>query len=767
MKKLVRRDRAAADVSAAGTASPGWGRFAQGLAGSVVALFVAAPLIPCESAALLGTHVVLVMAWFPVAVGCLVWQWRRSGFPRVMGLVDGVVWLFLLVQSVSALVMLRAGQPRSTLNAMWLWIAYGLMYYCVRQLFGDGRAQRAAISALIAVAVGVSVFGFYQVSYSNPRQRAEYAKDPEAELKRAEMDAPAGSPLRAHLENRVASTEPIGSFALTNSLAGYLTPAVLLLASILGSYRERATRSGPRALGMLVLMLVLVGCLVLTKSRSAYAAVIVGVTLLAIFRALPRTWFRGSLLLGAAVLAIVTTITVVRLGGLDREVITEAPKSLLYRLQYWRATCDMIGDHPWFGCGLGNFKAYYTRYKAPEASEEIADPHNFLLEIAATAGLPSLGLFLLVGALFTRTVWRRRGASAASAANRAATRAEELVSISPNSIYAGVVAGFLLAFPAGWVGGIAPDLMLLATALPAAGVTLWWLHAWVLRGDLTVWSLVVAGVALLVNLLAAGGIGYPGVGQLVWWLVALTLSTVTVVGRPGDGDGQSRGVWRPAAALAIGLLLAGACYLTMYRPVLAARQCLGEAQRTTSMAASERSMVAAAEADPWWGAPWEMLADLRSQRWMATRDESHLQAFFACQDALLERNRHSSSMERRCGDWLLEMYAASRRADLGALAVRAYARAVELYPNSGILHAQLAWTYHVTGDQEGARRHAEEALRLDALTPHSELKLVHQRLVADFLLAPGGGDEPRHDGPAPTGWNVEQWMQQLRKVKDR
>ena len=79
---------------------------------------------------------------------------------------------------------------------MWLWIAFGLMYFCVRQLFGGGRAQRAAVSALIAVAVGLSVFGFYQVSYSNPRLRAEYAQDPEAELKRAGMDAPAGSPQR-------------------------------------------------------------------------------------------------------------------------------------------------------------------------------------------------------------------------------------------------------------------------------------------------------------------------------------------------------------------------------------------------------------------------------------------------------------------------------------------------------------------------------------------------------------------------------------------
>ena len=161
----------------------------------------------------------------------------------------------------------------------------------------------------MAVAFGLAVFGFYQVSYSNPRLRAEYARDPERALEQAGMDAPAGSPQRAQFENRLASTEPIGSFALTNSLAGYLTPAVILLASALGSFRERSARRWPRVLGMLLLLLVVVGCLLLTKSRSAYAALIVGVALLAISRALPRAWFRGSLLVGVAILLVVTTVS--------------------------------------------------------------------------------------------------------------------------------------------------------------------------------------------------------------------------------------------------------------------------------------------------------------------------------------------------------------------------------------------------------------------------------------------------------------------------
>ncbi len=42
----------------------------------------------------------------------------------------------------------------------------------------------------------------------------------------------------------------------------------------------------------------------------------------------------------------------------------------------------------------GNFKSVYPHYKLPQASEEIGDPHNFMLEIAASVGLPGLLLFL-------------------------------------------------------------------------------------------------------------------------------------------------------------------------------------------------------------------------------------------------------------------------------------------------------------------------------------------------------------------------------------
>ena len=81
VKKIAHQRPNGDRASAPATASLWWDRSAQWLAAAAVALFVAAPLIPSESAAPLGTHVVLVMAWFLVAIGCLVTAAVAAGMP--------------------------------------------------------------------------------------------------------------------------------------------------------------------------------------------------------------------------------------------------------------------------------------------------------------------------------------------------------------------------------------------------------------------------------------------------------------------------------------------------------------------------------------------------------------------------------------------------------------------------------------------------------------------------------------------------------------
>ncbi len=98
----------------------------------------------------------------------------------------------------------------------------------------------------------------------------------------------------------------------------------------------------------------------------------------------------ATLITLSAALAAVAVLyaAAIAVGALDRQVITEAGKSLSYRWQYWMASLNLIRGYPWAGCGPGNFQGSYTRYKLPEASEVVADPHNFLIRNLGHCGHP-------------------------------------------------------------------------------------------------------------------------------------------------------------------------------------------------------------------------------------------------------------------------------------------------------------------------------------------------------------------------------------------
>jgi O-antigen ligase len=82
-----------------------------------------------------------------------------------------------------------------------------------------------------------------------------------------------------------------------------------------------------------------------------------------------------------------------------------------FRLNLWRATINMIADHPLFGVGLDNFLyAYRGRYIFDAAWQEpnLNHPHNILLDFASRLGLVGLvsGGWMLW--LTARSLWRIR-----------------------------------------------------------------------------------------------------------------------------------------------------------------------------------------------------------------------------------------------------------------------------------------------------------------------------------------------------------------------
>jgi hypothetical protein len=453
-------------------------------------------------------------------------------------------------------------------------------------------------------------------------------------------------------------------------------------------------------------------------------------------------------------------------GAWDRLVLTETPKSLLYRFQYWEATATMIADHPWFGSGPGNFQHYYSAYKLPEASESIADPHNLFFEVAATAGLPALLVFVALLAVLAWQWSRLHGLRAGSRESDARSAAvPDRLPGSPGSpavwpadeaatagvfrgIYLGALAGVVLGWWTGFVFGMPPEPMLFLLGLPAAVAIVAALHPWTRQGQMPHAVPAIALLVLSVNLLAAGGISFAGIGPSWWLLLAIVSNSAT---RP---SGERHGNRSVAVMLAVtAVLLVVGCFLTLYSPVLRCRAKLDEGLalvRLQRLAEAEAAFHEAAAADPYSAEPWNNLAALYHSGALDRPGEDDLTRFEAALEQAVQRNPHAPTLRKQIGDWWLALFARWGERRYLEESVEAYAEWVRLYPNHAFGRAQLAWAYHLAGDGPSSVREATQALRLDALNPHIEKTLGRQR-----LYDPVGDSEGQRE-------NAEQTIRRLR-----
>ena len=729
------------------------------LLAALTSLYVAAPLNPSESVARAGTGLPLVMMWLLLALVWLVVGWLQGALEGRLGWTGLAVLLLVALHTLSGLVMAWHGSPRPAINMIWQWLGFGIGFLMVCQLVRTGAECRAICAVMIVLAVCLSMFGFYQYFVSMPRDELMYGQDPERMLREAGVNAPAGSPLRSQFEARLRDRQPTATFALTNSLASYLTPWLVMALGIAATTEKSGRSAYRRWMAVGCCAMPITGCLLLTKSRAAVCAllaVILAMALVWLFRrreAVSRRW--KTVLPGVALLAGLI-VGAAAFGRLNADVLGEAAKSLSFRFQYWQASMKLIADYPWLGCGPGNFQYYYTAYKLPEASEEVADPHNFLLEVWSTAGTPTMLAMLTVLCCFVGQLLLRGTATPA----KMDVPSEGPVSSAVAAIYAGAIVGVGLAhadvypfawrvgypavFEAPWLGFRLPVMW---ATLPVAAVCLALLHGWVRRGRLPHWLPPVGAAVLLINLSAAGGIGFPGVAGTLWLLMGLALN-VSETGRPPSIVSS-----RIAAVMVVCIALAAAaCHHTALGPVLNAQAPLRAGSSARNAATAKDRYETAARLDPFSAEPWENLAAIYHRQWFVaepnrTADELFTQ-FEESSARFLELSRHSSRARKRVGDWYLTAYRKSDERRHIDEAVRQYTRATRLYRNSNILHSQLAWAYYLSGNREEAAREAAVALSLDEVNPHKEQKLKWQELV--------------DSRPATEGHSARAWMLRLR-----
>jgi hypothetical protein len=715
-----------------------------------------------------------------------------AGLGLAGSLVSGCIrfrrsWTDLGVVALTVLVAVSASHAvdrRSALNLAWEWIALGVAYLLVRNLPRTRDESSVLAGAMVATAFAVSAYALYQVKVELPLIQAEF-QDHRLELLH-KLNIEPGTRGELLLKNRLmASTEPWSTFALANSLAGFIVgPLVLVLAvAVYNRVRPQAPGSRWKALAMAApIILVLLVCLLLTKSRSAYIGLIAGAGLLA-WRARRQVPARLLVRLGLEGLCVVTALVIIGFATrrLDRGVMTQSAKSLGYRWEYWQGAWGVITGGKrsvtgawdastfWWGVGPGNFGAPYLRHKLPRASEEILDPHNLALEVWATGGLWAFVSLLValasgIWSLLARPRcsdygvppgevppgghgWRQL----AQSGGRSPIAEDGQENASPRQLswlIASAGAGWALVVILGRLNPFEGDLFFRWLILGAS-----WLAAVLLGAPL--WrrlpvpaSALGAGfVAMAINLCAAGGIGIPTVALGFWSMLALGLNLADDRPCARLYEHQSR---VPAFVLSIGWAALLGTFVGVEGPFWWSEAFMNQAEaainrRPPDYARAEQAYLNAIAADRYDARPWLKSASLSwlvwRERGSGVKDPEWKKIPILYQKAASPpRNPNTWALHAERAHVIRELLSSVGQ-QLDPLEVLKYRgevvkstrTATLLHPTSAELHARLAEASAEISMFGDAVTEGTEALRLDRITPHQDKKLA--RAVRDRLEA--------------------------------
>lgn len=667
------------------TASRGW------IVCIAVGLFLARYLLPAEGAAT-GQTVVLATAWLGLAVvaSYLDWRsgrrWQFDWRDAALVALTGPPILAGLVSQFAAL------DQRAAQNLLLEWVSLTISLLLMRRCLEKPGFRRMFGAGIVSMMTAVACHGLWQHYVWYPETAAlllEYERLEElpspssSEQSRMQellqMLGPefvgADEVARKMMRDRlVSSTEPLGFFALANTLAGLIGVAGILFACA-----SRGSTRGEQVVQLVCGVLLLI-TFVLSKSRTAYlsafAAGAVGV-LLVFGRAVP--WKKvGMTAAGLAALALLLLLT----GGLDLAVLTESSRSLAYRVEYWTASLAMLGDWWLTGVGLGNFRDEYLRYKLPGSSEEILDPHNWVLESWATSGL--LGLIGACGATGT-LIWSS-GRLAVTAASE--QKPDVAGRVLPPIVVAAFIGLVWNGFPIHFDGSI---LMVGGIACLVAAFGRWvWTDAAFRRAGVSL------SVFLTIHLLASGGFGMPAVMQTLLAGLLVFASPVPV------GRILSDNATHVLQAGLVGSLLLAILFVV--QPNLARDRWMTDAETRTyfenDLAGAARSLKRAHDADPKSFKPLLNLASIYAvQKKSDEAKQAALQAVATSPD--------SPTLKQWAAKLLTEIGDEQAAADM-------IAQAANAYPNGADVRADAAEAFARIGDARAADE-AKVAIELDEL----------------------------------------------------
>jgi O-antigen ligase len=191
-----------------------------------------------------------------------------------------------------------------------------------------------------------------------------------------------------------------------NIYGRYLALTMVALAAVLLWQRR------PRSIALTALILaVLWGGLVLTFSQSSFAALLVGLLVLACVRW--RPWPILAAVGAGGVVALVVVAAAPGIVGIDTSSKNPLDKATSGRFDLLRGGVDMFVDRPFAGYGSGSFAEEYRERENASSVRAASASHTIPVTIAAEQGVIGLVaygavLFFAFRLLFERLRWKHR-----------------------------------------------------------------------------------------------------------------------------------------------------------------------------------------------------------------------------------------------------------------------------------------------------------------------------------------------------------------------
>ena len=660
----------------------------------------------------------------------------RRFMDRLFSLVlNWAAWLLAAWMFMAAYATCPPGNLRMATNEAWLWLSGAAIFSSSRLLMAKLGTRRSLLALFVVCTVGLSVHALHQYYVSLPSNRLLYLQDPDAVLAMAGISAPPGSSERMVFANRLMDGGPTATFALANSLAAILLFGVVLAVGVL-RYRIRSLgRFG--VLFWISIALLGAGALLAARSRSATLAMMLSFGLLWLSSGRLGRFRSRTVMVGLGLLLAVSLGGALLLGFFgSREWFEQAPASLAFRFQYWRASWQMVLEYPWFGVGPGNFQALYERFRELSTTEQIAEPHNLFIETLVSGGF--IALALLISVLVAITVVCVHQMRDSGEANVDIPESLAIDSKGEKWIVVGGTLAFLLVW---WLGLLAlalPDLAASMWVVPAVGFAAF--ACWPAIRSLSsreIDSIVLSAcVGVGIHLMVAGGWTVPGVALQLWigggLLTRYAVNFTALNATQGSGSVPVTAHGKSCAVMVaiVGVLVSTVLTFMSLGPVEARQRAMAEAAKLMQdgrIRQAQDELLVAASADPW--SPEAML-------WLANLDQVQLsrrgeaddlrRSWDSALNEALRRAGEDPAAYRQVASQRIHLYQVhGRTKDLEA-ATEIFEQVARWSPADEWIMAQMSVLEAARGRSDEASQYAAKARELSVLGGNIERALSRQ-----------------------------------------